>query len=49
MDPEQLFKSLGESLQNAINGNLFGKQCYKVNGKAFICYFEECLVVTTKA
>lgn len=23
---------------------MFGKPCYKINGKAFVCFFQECMV-----
>lgn len=39
-----LFKELGDKIEDTIEGHLFGKTCYKINGKAFICFFEDCIV-----
>ena len=41
---EILFNEIGESIEGAIKGKLFGKLCYKVNNKAFICFFENEMV-----
>ena len=27
---------------------MFGKPCYKINGKAFVCFFENCMVFKLK-
>lgn len=43
-EEEQLFHSIGSRLLNAEPGQLFGKPCYKVNGKAFICFFSKEMV-----
>ena len=44
MEEEQLFRSIGQSFINSVEGNLFGKPCFKVDGKAFICFFRSCMV-----
>jgi hypothetical protein len=41
---ETLYLRLGTDLPAAEKGQLFGKPCFKVNGKAFICFFQGCLV-----
>ena len=41
---ESLFNSIGESIKDAERGQLFGKPCFKVNGKAFICFFQNEMV-----
>ncbi len=41
---EELFNEVGKSIDGAAPGNLFGKPCFKVEGKAFACYFEQCMV-----
>jgi len=41
---EMLFNEIGESIQDSIKGQLFGKKCFKINGKAFICFFENEMV-----
>jgi len=41
---ETLFTETGSNLANAEKSQMFGKPCYKINGKAFICFFQECMV-----
>jgi len=41
---EQFFIEIGEQISNAIIGNLFGKPCFKLNKKAFICFFKNEMV-----
>jgi hypothetical protein len=41
---EMLFHSIGQQLKNAEKSQLFGKPCYKINGKAFICFFQNEMV-----
>lgn len=41
---EQLFNEIGNSIENAVKGNLFGKQCFKINGKPFISLFDGTMV-----
>ncbi len=41
---EELFYQIGNGIPNSVAGQLFGKKCFKINGKAFICFFEEELV-----
>jgi len=40
---EKLAKQLAQS-HDGVAGQMFGKRCVKVNGKAAIALFEECLV-----
>src|ERR1043166_4115989 len=40
----QLFINIGEGLDGAVKSQMFGKPCFKVNGKAFACLFEGCMV-----
>ncbi|MFK8056864.1 MAG: hypothetical protein AB8F78_12145 [Saprospiraceae bacterium] len=45
MTPEQeLFTSTGQAIEGATLGQLFGKPCFKTNGKAFVCFFENEMV-----
>jgi hypothetical protein len=37
---EQVYKETGESVKNAEASQMFGKPCFKINGKAFMCFFE---------
>lgn len=41
---ESLFHAIGKALENAESGKLFGKLCYKIEGKAFVCLFENEMV-----
>ncbi|RYY97265.1 MAG: hypothetical protein EOO11_11375 [Chitinophagaceae bacterium] len=45
MQPEETrFRAIGDALPEATAGQLFGKPCYKLRGKAFLCFFQDCLV-----
>lgn len=39
-----LYLEIGNSIKGAEESQMFGKPCFKINGKAFICFFENCLV-----
>ena len=43
-DPESSFISAGQTVKNAEQSQIFGKPCFKVKGKAFSCFFEDCMV-----
>lgn len=44
MSIEKLFIDTGNKLKGAVQSQMFGKPCFKANGKAFMCFFEDCLV-----
>jgi hypothetical protein len=44
MKEEQLFIETGTAIKGAVRGNLFGKICFKINSKPFVCFFENCMV-----
>ncbi|RTQ49636.1 hypothetical protein EJV47_12525 [Hymenobacter gummosus] len=45
MSNEELeFRTIGAAQAGAEPGQLFGKPCYKVNGKAFVCFFQQAMV-----
>lgn len=44
MMEEELYKQIGSEIIGSTEGNLFGKPCYNLNKKAFICYFEKAMV-----
>lgn len=44
MSAEKLFVETGGVLKGAEQSQMFGKPCFKVNGKAFMCLFDDCLV-----
>lgn len=41
---ESVFLDTGNAIKNAELSQMFGKPCFKINGKAFVCFFEECMV-----
>jgi len=41
---EELYVSIGQNLQDAKQSQMFGKPCFKINGKAFMCFFENEMV-----
>lgn len=45
MSQEQTrYLEIGNSLQNSAESQLFGKPCFKINGKAFVCFFQNEMV-----
>ena len=38
---EELFIEIGNKLKSAEKSQMFGKPCFKINGKAFICFFQD--------
>ncbi|MDG1330980.1 MAG: hypothetical protein P8P74_01515 [Crocinitomicaceae bacterium] len=42
--PKDLCLQIGNKLPNAVESQLFGKPCFKINGKAFVCFFENEMV-----
>jgi hypothetical protein len=44
MSPNEQYLQIGRSISGSIESQLFGKPCFKANGKAFICFFENCMV-----
>ena len=43
-EAHQYYISIGESIENTENSQMFGKPCFKVNKKAFVCFFEDAMV-----
>ena len=41
---ETLYLSIGQKLTGAEQSQMFGKLCFKINGKAFICFFQNEMV-----
>ncbi|MCK5847158.1 MAG: hypothetical protein KAG84_06950 [Bacteroidales bacterium] len=35
---------IGEKVENSVKSQMFGKPCFKINGKAFICFFQNEMV-----
>jgi len=45
MTPEEKeFQRVGNDISDAVQSQLFGKPCFKINGKAFICLFQNEMV-----
>jgi len=45
MTPEEKqYSNIGLSLENAVQSQMFGKTCFKINGKAFVCFFQNEMV-----
>lgn len=40
MTAEERFREIGQKIEGAQPGKLFGKPCFKINGKAFCCFFQ---------
>jgi hypothetical protein len=41
---EKLYTEIGESIKGAEQSQMFGKPCFKIKGKAFVCFFQNCMV-----
>lgn len=41
---EILYIEIGQGLENAVQSQMFGKPCFKINGKAFTCFFQNEMV-----
>jgi hypothetical protein len=41
---EQLYLETGRSTTDAQESQMFGKPCFKINGKAFVAFFQQCMV-----
>lgn len=45
---EALYLSIGQALKGAEESQMFGKPCFKINGKAFVCFFQNEMVFKLK-
>lgn len=41
---ETLYYSIGISFEKAISGQMYGKPCFKIENKAFICFYQNNMV-----
>ena len=41
---ETLYTEIGQKFKDAEQSQMFGKPCFKINGKAFICFFQNYVV-----
>jgi len=44
LEEENLYLSIGANIDGAIQSQMFGKPCFKINGKAFVCFFKNEMV-----
>ncbi|MFK8044840.1 MAG: hypothetical protein AB8B72_05055 [Crocinitomicaceae bacterium] len=44
IEAEELFAEIGKKLTGEEQSQMFGKPCFKINKKAFICFFENDMV-----
>lgn len=44
MKEQELYLKIGNAIEGAEESQMFGKPCFKINGKAFICFFEKSMV-----
>jgi len=43
-DEEIAYLEIGNGIPGAQQSQMFGKPCFKINGKAFIAFFQNCMV-----
>ncbi len=43
-DPLQRYQAAASAVADARSGSLFGKPCFKLHGKAFVCFFQDQMV-----
>lgn len=41
---EVLYQEVGRKIKGAEESQMFGKPCFKLKGKAFVCFFKDCMV-----
>ena len=41
---ENLYISIGQNIKDAEQSQMFGKPCFKIGGKAFVCFFNNEMV-----
>ena len=44
MEALEKYQATGKSVKNAEESQMFGKPCFKIDGKAFVAFFENCMV-----
>lgn len=43
-EQEKTYLTIGQKLKGAEQSQLFGKPCFKIDGKAFVCFFQNEMV-----
>lgn len=41
---ENKFLEIGSCVKNAVKSQMFGKPSFKIEGKAFVCFYNNCMV-----
>ena len=41
---QKQYLAIGQAIQDTQESQLFGKPCFKINGKAFVCFFQDAMV-----
>jgi len=41
---EKLFIEIGQQLEDTVQSQMFGKPCFKIKSKAFVCFFQNEMV-----
>jgi len=41
---EELYISIGQKIKESEQSQMFGKPCFKINKKAFVCFFQSSMV-----
>jgi hypothetical protein len=44
MNAIETYEQIGQSVPNAVSSQMFGKPCFKIEGKAFASFFQEAMV-----
>ena len=43
-EEEAMFTTVGQEIENSVQSQMFGKPCFKINTKAFACFFKDAMV-----
>jgi hypothetical protein len=43
-EAQKSYLEIGKKIKGAEESQMFGKPCFKINGKAFVCFFKDCMV-----
>ncbi len=43
-EEETFYLSVGQAIEGSEKSQMFGKPCFKINGKAFVCFFQNEMV-----
>lgn len=44
MNAQETYEQVGQSVAGAVSSQMFGKPCFKIEGKAFASFFQEAMV-----